>query len=50
VLTLPRCWSCPWQITLLSLVLLPVFVIPAKLIGTKLQALTRESYAAERLR
>jgi len=34
-----------WQITLLSLVLLPVFVIPARLLGTKLQELTRESYA-----
>ena len=33
-----------WQITLLSLVLLPVFVIPARLLGTKLQALTREGY------
>src|SRR4029078_2902008 len=31
-----------WQITLLSLVLLPVFVIPARLLGTRLQALTRE--------
>jgi ATP-binding cassette subfamily B protein len=34
-----------WQITLLSLVLLPVFVIPARLLGTKLQELTRESYS-----
>jgi ATP-binding cassette subfamily B protein len=34
-----------WQITLLSLVLLPVFIIPARLLGTKLQELTRESYA-----
>jgi ATP-binding cassette subfamily B protein len=33
-----------WQITLLSLVLLPVFIVPARLLGTKLQALTRESY------
>ena len=33
-----------WQITLLSLVLLPVFVIPARLLGTKLQEMTRESY------
>jgi ATP-binding cassette, subfamily B, bacterial len=33
-----------WQITLLSLVLLPVFIVPAKIIGTRLQALTRESY------
>jgi ATP-binding cassette subfamily B protein len=33
-----------WQITLLALVLLPVFVVPARLLGTKLQELTRESY------
>jgi ATP-binding cassette subfamily B protein len=34
-----------WQITLLALVLLPVFIVPARLLGTKLQGLTRESYA-----
>ncbi len=34
-----------WQITLLALVLLPVFVVPARLLGTKLQEMTRESYA-----
>jgi ATP-binding cassette subfamily B protein len=45
VLTLTAMFVLSWQITLLSLVLLPVFIIPAKLIGTKLQALTRESYA-----
>jgi len=33
-----------WQITLLSLVLLPVFIVPARLLGTRLQALTREAY------
>ncbi len=44
VLTLVAMLVLSWQITLLSLVLLPVFVIPAKLIGTRLQALTRESY------
>ena len=32
-----------WQVTLLALVLLPVFVIPAKYVGRKLQELTRES-------
>jgi ATP-binding cassette subfamily B protein len=45
VLTLVAMLYLSWQITLLSLVLLPVFVIPAKLIGARLQALTRESYA-----
>jgi ATP-binding cassette subfamily B protein len=34
-----------WQITLLSLVLLPVFIVPAKMVGKKLQELTRESYS-----
>jgi ATP-binding cassette subfamily B protein len=32
-----------WQITLVSLFLLPVFVLPAKHVGRRLQALTRES-------
>ncbi|MGI8537582.1 MAG: ABC transporter ATP-binding protein [Mycobacteriales bacterium] len=47
VLTLIAMLILSWQITLLSLILLPVFVIPAKLIGTKLQELTRESYALD---
>jgi len=33
-----------WQITLVSLVILPVFVIPAKRVGRKLSSITRESY------
>jgi ATP-binding cassette subfamily B protein len=33
-----------WQITLVALVLLPVFVIPARLVGRRLGAMTRESY------
>jgi ATP-binding cassette, subfamily B, bacterial len=32
-----------WQITLGSLLLLPVFVLPARWVGRKLQAITRES-------
>ncbi|HMA46972.1 MAG TPA: ABC transporter ATP-binding protein, partial [Frankiaceae bacterium] len=36
--------SLSWQITLVSLVLLPVFVVPARLLGPRLQAITRESY------
>jgi ATP-binding cassette subfamily B protein len=44
-LTLVAMFVLSWQITLMSLVLLPVFVVPARLIGTRLQALTRESYA-----
>lgn len=33
-----------WQITIFSLLLLPVFLIPTKWVGRKLQALTRESF------
>lgn len=33
-----------WQITVVSLVLLPVFLIPTKWVGRKLQALTRDSF------
>jgi ATP-binding cassette, subfamily B, bacterial len=34
-----------WQITLVALALLPVFVVPARWMGRRLQAITRESYA-----
>ena len=44
-LTLIAMLVLSWQITLMALVLLPVFVIPARIIGTRLQDLTRESYA-----
>jgi ATP-binding cassette subfamily B protein len=33
-----------WEITLVSLVLLPAFLIPTKWVGRKLQALTRDSF------
>ncbi len=33
-----------WQITLLALALLPLFIFPAKFVGKKLQGLTRDSY------
>jgi ATP-binding cassette, subfamily B, bacterial len=33
-----------WQITLVALVLLPMFLIPARLVGRRLGAMTRESY------
>ena len=33
-----------WQITLVSLTLLPVFLLPTKWVGRKLQAYTRESF------
>jgi ATP-binding cassette subfamily B protein len=31
-----------WQVTLIALVLLPIFIIPAKLVGRRLQQVTRE--------
>jgi ATP-binding cassette subfamily B protein len=43
VLTLAVMLTLSWEITLLSLVLLPVFVVPAKWVGRRLAGLTRES-------
>lgn len=34
-----------WQITIVSLLLLPLFLIPTKWVGKKLQSLTRESFS-----
>jgi ATP-binding cassette subfamily B protein len=44
VLTAGVMFSLSWQITTLSLVLVPVFVLPARRIGRRLQEITRESY------
>jgi ATP-binding cassette subfamily B protein len=44
LLTLIFMFTLSWQITAMALVLLPVFVIPARLIGGRLQQLTREAY------
>jgi ATP-binding cassette, subfamily B, bacterial len=33
-----------WQITLIALILLPLFVIPARMMSGRLQSITRESY------
>jgi len=44
LLTATVMFTLSWQITLLALVLLPMFVLPARRIGTQLQAITRESY------
>jgi ATP-binding cassette subfamily B protein len=43
-LTLGVMFFQSWQITLLSLVLVPVFIIPAKRVGRRLAALTKESF------
>jgi ATP-binding cassette, subfamily B, bacterial len=33
-----------WQITLLALILLPIFLVPARMVGRKIGALTHEGY------
>ncbi len=33
-----------WEITIVALVLLPIFVIPARFVGKRIQTITRESY------
>ncbi|MBO0889784.1 MAG: ABC transporter ATP-binding protein [Acidothermales bacterium] len=43
-ITLGAMFVLSWQITLVSLVLLPLFLFPARYFGAKLQAITRESY------
>jgi ATP-binding cassette subfamily B protein len=45
VLTAGVMFTLSWQITLLSLVMVPLFVLPARRIGRRLQEITRESYA-----
>ncbi|NEK58759.1 ABC transporter ATP-binding protein [Geodermatophilus sabuli] len=44
VLTAGVMFALSWQITALSLVLVPLFVLPARRIGRRLQEITRESY------
>ncbi|MBE7188440.1 ABC transporter ATP-binding protein, partial [Jatrophihabitans endophyticus] len=44
VLTAAVMFTLSWPITLISLVMLPLFVLPARRIGTRLQEITRESY------
>ncbi|MFI7321907.1 ABC transporter ATP-binding protein [Streptomyces venezuelae] len=45
ILTLVVMLTLSWQITLLALVLLPVFVIPARRMGTRMARLQREAAA-----
>jgi len=42
--TLVAMFVLSWQITLLSLILLPLFVLPARWVGRKLAGITRERY------
>lgn len=44
VFVLAAMFSMSWQLTALSLVLLPAFILPARWIGPRLARLTRESY------
>jgi ATP-binding cassette subfamily B protein len=44
VITAAVMFSLSWQITAISLVMLPIFVLPARRIGARLQEITRESY------
>ncbi|RMI06581.1 ABC transporter ATP-binding protein [Cellulomonas triticagri] len=44
VLVIAAMLSLSWQITLVSLVLLPVFVLPVRAMGRRLAAVTAESY------
>jgi ATP-binding cassette subfamily B protein len=42
--TLAVMFALSWPITLVALAMLPVFVLPARFFGRKLQTITRESY------
>ncbi|MFC7548621.1 ABC transporter ATP-binding protein [Plantactinospora sp. GCM10030261] len=44
LLTAAVMFTLSWQITALSLVLLPIFIIPARRVGRRLAEITRESY------
>jgi len=43
-LVLAVMFSLSWQLTLASLILVPLFLLPARYVGRRLHALTRESY------
>jgi len=44
VLVITTMMILSWQITIVSLVLLPVFLLPTKWVGKRIQALTRDSF------
>ncbi|WP_425560362.1 ABC transporter ATP-binding protein [Luedemannella flava] len=44
VLTAGVMFTLSWQVTLLSLLLVPVFLLPARTVGRRLADITRESY------
>lgn len=43
-LVLAAMFALSWKLTLATLLLVPIFVIPARLVGRKLRALTKERY------
>ena len=45
VLTAAVMFTLSWQITALSLVMLPIFIVPARRVGRRLAEITSESYA-----
>jgi ATP-binding cassette subfamily B protein len=47
VLTAAVMFALSWQITVLSLVLLPVFILPARRVGRRLAKITREAYTLD---
>ncbi|WP_091558217.1 ABC transporter ATP-binding protein [Micromonospora pattaloongensis] len=44
VLTAAVMFTLSWQITALSLILLPIFIVPARRVGRRLAEITREAY------
>jgi ATP-binding cassette subfamily B protein len=44
LLTAGVMFKLSWQVTVLSLVLVPAFIVPARLVGRRLAEITRESY------
>ncbi len=44
VLVLAAMFSLSWRLTLATLILVPVFLLPARYVGRRIKALTRESY------
>ena len=45
ITTLVAMFALQWQLTLIALIVLPLFVVPAKRVGRKLQAISRENMA-----
>ena len=44
ITTLTAMFLLQWQITLVALVLLPLFIVPAKRVGRKMQVITRQGF------